>query len=349
MGSYCIACCATNQVIADYDKCQVLPILQESTYDAVNVTHGGQSFRLFGVANTACYPSAFWEPMGGFISATYTDRSRVALDDTPSNRRALLEFFKALLYKAPVVAQGKNPSRDVPFDIQAFVSAKAPMLVGCLQNARYYDDIDVSRLDFAELTAIWEYVVAVSEEHRLFAPNLRGHLRPVQFAAFHQESVNQLIAFTNQQMSPGGVPFELGAYLTHHVAKIVAESAPVGDEGPVKALSRQFALRSSMFDVLKLNLSDGVHGLLMPYMQDIHNLLEQHLDHGMPLDAFIEALRPITTGPYVLKAMDELNMKFSPIAYAGQDYGNSTGAAYAKFISGVADAVVQLRQKRYEE
>lgn len=60
-------------------------------------------------------------------------------------------------------------------------------------------------------------------------------------------------------------------------------------------------------------------------------------------------MRPSMVGVYVLAGMNGLNLKFSPIVSAGQDYDNSHGDALAKFITAVAKVVTKERKKRQKE
>jgi hypothetical protein len=49
---------------------------------------------------------------------------------------------------------------------------------------------------------------------------------------------------------------------------------------------------------------------------------------------------------YVLDAMDKLNIRITPMVYAGQDYSNGFGKLYAEFVQGTRQAVDEERKRR---
>jgi len=49
---------------------------------------------------------------------------------------------------------------------------------------------------------------------------------------------------------------------------------------------------------------------------------------------------------YVMDAMDQLNIRITPMVYAGQDYSNGFGKLFAEFVQGTRQAVDEDRKKR---
>lgn len=346
MGSFCIECGVSGQVIADDDKCLAIPIIQQSTFRPVEMTLDGQAYSLYGVANSTCYPGAHWAPIGGFVTGKYADYGRIEADDTPTNRRAMVDFFVELVRNAPVVAQGENSCHDIPFDIKAFIADKAPVLAERLRTLRRYDHVDPVGLDFTELATIWEHLWDVTHEHRLFCRDHSSRIRPLQFAAFHRVSFDHLVQYTNGLKGWHGESYELGAYLKRQLEELSTEAAGLTDED---AGSKKFFLRMRLRDQLSLHMSDCVHKLLLPYMGEHLDLLDKHLDEGVSLEDYIEAMRPSMEGVYALKGMECLNLKFSPVVYAGQDYDNTQGREVAKFVSAVSKEITKQRKKRCNE
>ncbi len=52
---------------------------------------------------------------------------------------------------------------------------------------------------------------------------------------------------------------------------------------------------------------------------------------------------------YLFAGFENLNIKIQPMVYNGQDYDNSVGKAYAKFVRSVSAQVTKKQKERYEE
>lgn len=352
MGSFNISCGTSGQVIAPGEKCWAIPVIQESTFSPVVMEYLNEEISLYGIANSICNPGCFWRPMTGFVSGTYADYGYIQPEDTPTNRRAMAEFFNTLYRSAPTVFLGENTVHDLAFNIKGFMVEKAPVLAKSLAGLPSYSRIPSDALVFSELDAVWQYVWDVARESRLFCADRSRHVRPVQFCAMHHVTVNHLTGLANKQSNWDGQAYELGAYLRSVLEKMdvnirllkAYESLP---EATVMA-SQKFFILERIRESLKLGMTDSVHDLLFPFMTDHLDFLERHLVKGMSFDELVEALRPTLTGIYVLAGMDALNLKFSPIVYAGQDYDNSQGKALAKFISTVSKEISKERDKRFD-
>lgn len=346
MGSFCITCGASGQVIADDDQCVALPILQQRTFTPAEMTVKGKAERLYGVSNSTCGPDAFWAPHGGLITGTYADYGHIDPADTPLNRRAILGLVLQLRQDAIVISLGQNECHDVPFDLQTFMASDAPVLAAQLQGIRWLDEFDVSKLDFEELTRLWQYICDVASENRLFSLGYEQVARPLQFAAFHQEAVDHLIGYASGLPAWPEGTYALGGYVQRLLAD--AEKHMASFQGP--KLSRDWLIYTQIREGLTLRQSaTAVHSLLFPFMGEHQSLLEAYLAKQLSFEEFIAVLQPTLEGVYLMKALDELGIRLSPLVYAGQDYDNSQGQAFAKFVTAVADKVTQKWRDRYDD
>lgn len=342
MGSFCISCGVSGQVIADDDKCVVLPVIQQSTFEPVEMTLGGQTYSLLGVANSTCHPGSHGAPKGGFVTGTYADYGCICPDDTVTNRRVMVEFFVGLVKNSPVVEKGSNSCHDIPFDIKAFIADKAPVLKGGLSLVSCFDSGFLEELDFDELVTIWNYVWECTQEHRLFCRDGSGRIRPVQFAAFHSVSFRHLVEYAMGLKGWNDEPYELGAFLKRQLTELEEKEVDASED-------KKFFLRLRVRDRLTLNMSDSVNSLLYPFLDEHFDLLDKYLDERLEFEDYVEAMRPSMEGVYALKGMSCLNLKFSPIVYAGQDYDNSQGRAIAKLVSSISKDINKERKKRRTE
>lgn len=341
MGIFCISCGVSGQVIANHDKCAVLPLIQQSTYNPVEMTQDGKSFSFYGIANSNCGPDAHWAPFGAFVTGEYADYGGINPDDTVTNRRAMADFFVRLVKDAPVVKQGQNSSHDVPFDIATFIQSNAPVLAERISALPPFRQVALDGLVFEELVAVWEYVWTATQRHRLFC-RASGVIRPIQFAAFHQQAVNHLVEIASAQ-SRMDYSYELSAFLQRQLDELAADTAET-PEGCDTSAENAF-LRLRLCERLNLNVQ-GATAMLYPFLRHHHALLKRHLDEGIPFEDYVESMRPSMEGIYVYKAMEYLNLELSPIQYAGQDYSNRQGQARAQFIAAVAEDIAKEISKR---
>lgn len=343
MGSYNITCGLSGQVIATGDKCRVIPILQQSTFSKVGLTLGDLELGMYGVANTTCHPGSHWSPITGFISGVYEDYGHILPDDTTANRLVMADFFGRLLRDSPVVSQGENACHDVPFNLPAFMAAKTPLLALRYQEAGRFEPVNLDGVSFDLLETVWDYIWEVAEEHRLFLRD-SGRVRPLQFAAFHSAATDYLITWTSDSKGWDGASYELGALLKRNLTEMGQRAAELRATDSEK----KFYYRMQLRDGLNLNLSSGASSVLLPFTHGHMSWIDQLLDEGLPFPDFVERMRPSMEGVYILKGMDDLNLKFSPIVYAGQDYENGQGKAFAKFVGNVAKAVTKGCAARFE-
>lgn len=347
MGSFNIQCCVSKQVISDGNPCYIVPILQSRTYKAVELQLKDQTLSLYGVAHSMCSPDSLWHPAAPFIEGLYDDYGHVTPIDTWANRRAMLEFFLSLLRSAPVVVAGENSSHDIPFNLKEFVREKAPNLVEVLSVPRNrFDKIAIEGLDFEELKAIWDHVCEVAWENRLFCGDYSNVIRPVQFAVFHKAAAERMKRYVEERIKDKAHTFELEQYLQNLVDEFESQLSKFYEDKPE---FRKHAMQRHMVDGLKLSMSSEAHGLLFTFSWETSALADGYLDKELSLAELAEKLQPLMTGVYVMKAMSWLNLQFSPLSYAGQDYDNSGGKTYAELIAEISLEVTRQQDERYGE
>jgi hypothetical protein len=343
MGSFNTTCFVSNQTIASGDKCRVIPIVQQATYQPVSLTWKGNSEDIYGVSHSTCYSTAFWKPAADVIPAEYDDYGQVKILFSPLSRAKLMSFFREVLEKCPVVAQGENKYHDQPFDFSAFLSQKAPHL-----SARFAQDKDIkplTQLDEldVELTACWDYIFEVASEHRLFICNYQGVPRPLQFAVMHEVAYEALIAETANQKTWDGVSCEQTTFLQHAVQK--------AKEVTQKYAENNFDMRDFWFsnafrEALAYFNREGSYTSPLELVM-VPKMVEKYYANEITENQFIERLLPQLNDRYALAALEEFNLKLSPMVYAGQDYQNQIGSAYAKFVSGISAKVSRGRNVYY--
>lgn len=345
MGSYCISCGVSGQVIANGDKCLALPIRQHGSYEPVEMTWSKKPFRAYAASESNTYPDSFWKPVGSFVSGTYDDdHGYIVPDDTPVNRRAIARFALDLAYYAPEVAAGENEVHDLPFNIKSFLAENTPVLFKQLQAmALRFEEPALDELVFEELERVWRYVWGVGQENRLFW-QYWGNVWPLQFAAFHQEAFSYLVEYASTQKLWNGQSMALDAHLGRQL-EMIAETdkkraskskVPLADD-----ISRGLEFRDGLVSMAPVP-QDGIC-LLAAFEKDHLALLERYFEEALTFAQFAEAMRPSMSALYALVGMHRLNLRFTPISTAGQDYGNDVGRAVARFVSHVSKTITQQR------
>lgn len=351
MGSFNTTCFASNQTIASGDNCHVLPILQQSTFDLVTVTLLGKTEQLFGIANSNCYSDCFWRPAGSWIPATYDDYGRVQLQLDALTRNKLLTFFLGVYKNCPQVVQGDNPCHDLPFDFPSFLREKAPDVLQVLSAVRQYEQsasVEGDALD-EELTACWDYVFEVAAKNRLFMRDASGKkLRPLQFAMLHDRAFDSLIALVSATKGWDDESYEPEAFLQRTFDGATAASNErlelSTEEDPTRTgLMKNFLFASSWREGLsRLDVGNNYPRAMETGMT--HRLCEKLAAGVITKEEFFEAFKPLLRDRYVLAGLNSMNLRISPMVYAGQDYSNSEGAAYAQFVATVSKGVTKDRK-----
>jgi len=343
MGSFNTACFASGQVIATGDKAYLMPILQASTYDPVEMSFNGEKLSLPGISNMNCYPHSFWEPYGAFIEAEYHDYGQFHLVDTPINRVRLVDFILGLPAKAAVVEQGENEYHDVPFNLEKLLEEKAPILHAGKDQApmllvRANEGSDAL---FKELEVIWANIWEVATENRLFAANYRDEPRPLQLAVMHAEAYARLLQMNESRQRP---VFD----------KVLASVKAAMDSRMAAATSDE--QREALVWSMTSRITSGLERLGSFEGMDFHcevEILDEAIEvfcvGKVDADQLFATIKPVLDTRCVMLSLNHLNLRLSPQIYSGQDYSNEAGRDYAKFVQEVSAAVTQQRRERFGE
>ena len=329
MGSFNTTCFASRQTIAPRDECYVLPVIQARGYRPVDVEFRGEKHAFYGVACTSCYPAALWTPYGGFIEAVYDDYGQVVPKDTEINRIRLLHFIRSLLAAPVKVSQGENTVHDVPFDLAEFVSTR-PALVPYVANGSRFDAIiPADATIFDELVTVWDYIWERAQEYRLFAADWDNIVRPVQFSVLHASSMNALIAEVPDK-NYRKEPLDPRTFFTRAV-----ESA---SELANNEIFFKFALEN------KLRYLGYFSGMSYPSeAEELDIYANLFWEKRLSLDEFFGKMKPALDARYAISGLNELNLRFFPMEYAGQDYSNEIGSRVANFVMNVSRSVTASR------
>ena len=387
MGSFNLSCCISRQTIAPRDPCMVMPIVQSRTWRPVAMNFRGQDSLQYGMAHSSSYPFRFWSPVGAFFEATYEDYGRVTLLDTAHNRTHLLEFLGSALRNTPVVSLGENETHELAFNLSAFMQETTPQLWAYLQSldtraqpadkpAEFSpqdvqswspdDQASFFALLFTQGVACWDHLWEVAQEQRMFWMDWEGILRPMSFSVMHHASFEGLVAVTNSS-SRNGQSLEMRSYFSRQVQELLSSErvASLREQGtPAKDASnetrgeffgRLFRVSSALRDMLdRVGRMEGSG--YYAHKLDLDNVVEEHfLRSPFDEEAFFRALEPFLRARHVFHAMNALNLYLEPVISSDQDYSNSVGQAYARFVQDVSARVTEGRDvslygspKRYE-
>lgn len=346
MGSFNASCFASKQVIAPSNRCRVVLLQRNHTYQPVELSHGETQYSVYGTTCSTCYPVAFWEPVVGFMEATYDDYGQVILLDTPVTRRRLQSWAVYMYMNALVTHQGENSVHDVPFDFKATLETHYPEFFNKLKEAKSYlaFNRDTSSLRaedsfFTKMTPVWDATWNVAQERRLFGLD-NQYPQPLQYGLLHEASYRHLVAFTNKQVSWDKTSYEMRAFFDRSLAKARESSASLEHAA--------FWLPERLSSVLnRVGYYEGLSPISSDLFEPVWAIAEQLLKGEISDDDLFLELTPFIEERYVLSALCALDLKFGPVVYAGQDYSNETGKAYAKFVSDVQKQVSREQREMY--
>ncbi len=349
MGSFNASCFASQQVIAPGDACKVVTLIRRRTYSKVELSDGDKTFSVYGTTCSTCYPVAFWAPAVGFMDAVYDDCGQVTLVDTPTTRIRLLTWAAYMYRNALAVAEGENKCHDIPFDYKALLGKHCPALLEQLSKSHYFGRSQLLFLEahpsfFDEVLPVWNAAWEVSQEHRLFSMDRSDEPSPMQYGLMHEATANYLVDYSNKMTDWSNEAYEQRTFFNRCVRS--AKESAEGHAGKesvfwfVDALRREFE-RVGYYEGLGLISADLFNGLWA--------LGPAYLEGSLSDDELFIQCKPFLDERYVLHGLLCLDLKFAPIVYAGQDYSNESGKAYAKFVNAVQKEVSRRRQVRNRE
>lgn len=325
MGSFNTTCFASNQTIASGDACWVIPIRQASGDKPVEIQYRDKKYSEYAHASTTCYPTAFWEPVGEPIRAEYYDYGRVEIMRTNENLANVLSLFLYLRELGAVSEKGDNQYHDLSFDIQQFLADKAGSVLDILDGKVGNHEFELVK---TEMDLAWDYVWEVAHEHRLFVgASYTKPVRQFQFAIVHDSAYQNLIELHESQEPWMHLPRERKAFVTY-AAGHQGRRAPDTITDFLRCgggCNWAYQLR---YDTLSASVKDYALG-------------------NISVDVLYEKLKPWVDFRYFMAGLEMLNLKFSPLVYASQDYNNEVGEMYAKFVGEVSASVCAERNKDY--
>lgn len=332
MGSFNVSCCASQQTIAPGDRCFVLPIIQARTYNLVEMKFDGNMHKEFGIAHQTCYPNAFWEPFGSYIEAEYDDYGQVKLVNSPLNCQRLVSFICTLAQSAPQVVEGSNSAHDCAFDLPAFIAENTTALHTMLSgDTLKAEDSSLPDL-FDECETVWGYIWEVGQEQRLFAGDARRNLRPLQFAILHGVAYDNLVAMAEKFWDKSEV-----------VNKVLDMAKKYGGHKNLPFEMISWPIETAYRDAVS-RIASMESGVYPGENEEVINIAKDFVDGRLSDEETSAALSSVIEPRLITGIMQWLNLRFSPIVYAGQDYSNEIGAAVAKFISKTAKEVSKARK-----
>lgn len=329
MGSFNTTCFASGQTIAPGEVCQVIPIRQSATDRVVQMIVNGVEEGHFGVASHGCYPNSFWVPHGSFIEASYDDYGQFELADTSTNRLRLLCLFETLHKESLVVLQGENSVHDVTCNLREFVREKTP-LIGSLIGQVNTSMVDIeSEVFFNECVTLWDYVWDVSQKHRLFVTDYKKNVKPLQFAVMHETAFRNAIEVVETSPNWRGNTTTVHSYFDDIIKDFDKVTAIFGNvEDETYLFSVQYRID------MALNRMGSFEGMYYPAEErEVLPEVIKYLRKEVDAEALFEQVKPALEARLVVSGLAMMNLRFSPMVTAGQDYRNEIGSLYAQFVA----------------
>lgn len=355
MGSFSIACCVSQQTIAERDKCRVIAIRQAASYrKATLIMPKGEEVERYDVQEGAHSPDSFWEPASTFLEAEYADYGRVNLAMTPDTRRALMRFYAELLRKSPRVKASED-GRFPAFELADFIREHAPLL-GELLDSSVAPRPNSAQRD-KQLFSVWKYIWKAMENNRLFLLNLDQEPRPLKFAVVHEDVYQMLVQRSASGTSRNGDSREPAAYLSRALEDSRAKAAERieflharrkeqgkeddANQADSDALSLCFFMTDRMRE--HFNRITDVSAYTLTDIDAVTDTMQALGENKLNDDQCIAALAALLPPLYAVAAMDDLNLRFHPIVTASQDYSNAIGNAYVQFVTDASKRVNRSR------
>lgn len=348
MGSFNVTCFASHQTIGPRDKARLMPIMRQATYNPVELTFGDKTDSEYGYAHSICYANALWTPVGSFIPATYDDSLgfKLQLDDNASKAK-VLEFFLWVLRTCAKVAAGENEMRESAFDFEAFAAEKTPRLLELLKGQRKYaQDVkgDANGLE-GEMQTCWDQVADVIREGRLFGRSYRGDLRPIALASLHEHAYQDLVTVMEAGKDWDGQPAAIDAFVRRTLA--TARQELTERTGTPDVEMQEFFFADHVAEALARVASES-HISRVPLMRVIRVRAKEAIAGTDADDDIVARLMPYMRDRYAYAGLEHYNVRLSPLQYAGHDYDNGIGKAFASFVQRVSKKVSADRKREMD-
>lgn len=337
MGSFNTTCMVTQQTIVPGADVIILPIHQQTSYQAFELLKDNKEISQFGLSRNNCYPTSSWGYAGPMFTGQYDDFGRFELSDSVENHTHLISFFNHLLSSSYSTKPDEN-DRYVAFDMASLYTSK-------------------KEYSFSELHTIWNRLFEVTQDNRLFI-SVQNHPVNLQFAVIHRAAADYLIEYVAQQKSRQDISYEQKTYFknyiqkrTEHLIKVFAEKKVFNEildffSFEIISLSgfcfgeQEDCTISSHYDIGKLiriefedfmAKNEGATCFSDTLIDNLFNLFKTQIDHR-----------------YLHTGLDYFNIRLSPMVFSPQDYDNSLGKNYAKMIRSVSSQINKdIKEKKY--
>jgi hypothetical protein len=353
MGSFLMRCSASGQVLQEGAPCYVVPLFDvRHGYRESATLHpqdGKTKIVKYPVQPTDPYIDQWHRPIVGFIKCTADDYGyqRLCTDDT-SNLQKVAAFYATLLDHTMVTHQGSNSVHDLAFDITKVMHEHAPKWFALTSEAEPNDVIPP--IDAVEAEAVWNELLNSGLRYRMFYKEFED-IGQISFGVVHEYAYKALLQEGEATCSWNGTPMTREALLERSIKKDSKDINALQDPVQSEALFfRQHTLSQTLTDLWRsLNGCSG-------YILGFHYLpiLAAAMTIGKApvkesVAKLLAALDPYLDDLYVMRGMDVCGIQFQPTSYAGQDYSNEKGQAYAQFIEQVAQQVQEYVGEDDEE
>jgi hypothetical protein len=328
MGSFNTTCFASQQTISTHNECYVIALKQASGYNPLVVNRNGESVPATSFTSSTCYPDCFWQPVSEFISATYDDYGQVELDQDPENIAKVEAFFKELPFIVYDIEQGENEYHDAPFKL----------------------------VDFQAKTSVeeaWEYLwEAAVQEERLFVTGYNKNApRNLTFGIISKQSYDALIAIEEESVGWDKSSNKREDFAQKELEKAIKTAAEISskksdDEKEAKRFA-EFCITEGIRNMFRSGNVNVPHSDYRWTRQSA--IAKSIVEEGKITDETMALIVDDLEFSYVAKGLLSLNIKFSPMVYAVQDYDNSVGKAYAKFIKNISSQITKQQNNIYKD
>lgn len=318
MGSFNTTCFASGQTISDGNDCYLFAIERSADYRPTKVNRDGETALATASHSSTCYANAFWNPASYLFKAKYADYGQFEVEDCIE----IQEFFTYIEKHGYNSESGENSSHDVPFSINKFK-------------------------EFTDFDEKWEYFwEAAIRCNRVFVNGSNDNApAQISFAVISTQAVEYLIKQTES--------FE----------RYDDESNVRKDRiDPMLAKMQKrldFSLSRGNVDFAAFGVADVISDetkareVIMPFSESRYHecasLAEEFVKTRTLSAESKEQIVDLLNTRYLFAGFENLNIKIQPMIYNGQDYDNSVGKAYAKFVRSVSAQITKQQKIRYEE
>ena len=355
MGSFNTSCFASHQTVAPNDRCMVMLIQQQASFSPVKMSIGAETVERYGICHSGCYADAFWKPVTCFISATYDDYGQVVPDFSEGAARESFILWLATLRRMDIkVHPGENTCHDIDFDLEAFLQKQAPLLRQVIEELRSPHDSRHAAPDEAllqaELLECWSYLHDRMREQRLFQLSSSREPRPVQLAILHESAYKALAQMIDSETNWQGETLERRAWFVRTVSAAREEALEsvqrVESDDTSRLLEKKdyflamagFHFESLIRDAFR-RIAESDNSPIFRMVGHNKKALQSFLSGDLSAEGYFDVLAPLIEQAYVMGGLNMLNLRITPQIYAGQDYDNSIGQSYRKFLNVVEEQV----------